>query len=163
MVSNVGGTFMATATLSPGGNRPDGITAGDFDNDGDMDIAYTADIFVSVYFNNAGTLAGPFNFSSGGQNSGPLMAADFDCDGDLDIVVGGGRALLQDADGGFEPVVLPGVAGEVELADWDGDGRLDVGWSYSGFDGDSLGIAFQHPDGGFPPEDVFELAPELSA
>ena len=38
MVSNVGGTFMATATLSAGGNRPDGITAGDFDNDGDMDV-----------------------------------------------------------------------------------------------------------------------------
>ena len=123
--------------------RFDGLTAGDFDSDGDLDIVVgTNDDRVVVFLNN-GTLdeqwdgfADPveyvhpnFDFPAG------VSSGDMDNDGDVDLLVsnyasGDLSILLGTGDGQFaEPVNYPignrGLA-TLGVADLDEDGDLDI-------------------------------------
>jgi hypothetical protein len=129
------------------GRDPQGVALGDFDGDGDLDIAVSNYISQSVdVFSNMGKLA--FERTSrvrlstylGGYGYPRIVAsADMDGDGDLDLVaneMGGSRiAVLRNEHGSFVrsteyrvPQIgneRPGIAG-MQLADGDGDGDIDV-------------------------------------
>lgn len=119
-----------------------GITLGDFDNDGDIDIIICGDdnegnYILAVYTNN-----GKGYFSSKSKISnfiswGSIASADIDNDNDLDIVitgydnVGSYFAVIYTNDGsasfGFNNSLLhkPG-SGSVALQDIDNDGDVDI-------------------------------------
>jgi hypothetical protein len=124
----------------PGGGN--GVTAGDFDDDGVLDIA-TANQFA----NNVTVLLGvgdgtfaPFDpeksvFQTAGDGPGFLTTGDFDNDGNLDLAVGNETSqsvafLKGNGEGGFiepkEAVPITGDIQRVVAGHVDGDFAMDV-------------------------------------
>lgn len=135
-----GGALTVMADLSVGPTvRPDGITSGDLDGDGDVDlsVAVSDDApvqnFAAVFLNNGGFSTFQ-SYPFGGQGSSGMLAADFDLDCDLDLA-----AANQDSN---DVSVLPQTAGgvfgagqrlaagttteDVDSADLDGNGSPDL-------------------------------------
>ena len=112
---------------------------GDFDGDGDLDVAVANNTGDSlVYFNNGdATFDGTSEFGKPGPVGDPtlsLAAADFDGDGDLDLAAGDMQSqsavYLNSGDGTFGSRVDFGTSLEhIESLDWgdfDGDGDPDL-------------------------------------
>jgi hypothetical protein len=120
---------------------------GDFDNDGDLDVALTSPNYTTVYRNTGGLFTNlNFTLPAASYYKTPTDMAwiDFDNDGDLDLVESGWVSS------GYQPVTfrfrnnfpantftsistnLPGgtvtniADGAMAWADYDGDGDLDV-------------------------------------
>jgi hypothetical protein len=122
-----------------------GIAAGDYDRDGDVDVAVTdtdrfwAGSTISIYRNDgAANFVRSGVFSAGRTGPSGLVAADFDGDGWLDlatahdayIVCGATMAwLINDRAGGFgSPRLLPmqSCTRSITAGDLDGDGDPDA-------------------------------------
>jgi hypothetical protein len=119
---------------------PAGMTSGDFDGDGDIDLATTADgpERVAILPNTGDGTFGPIVSSPLPQSSSPrdLIAGDFDGDLDIDLAValrddpnGTIRILFNNGTGSF--TMGPGIPvgdrpGGLSAADMDGDGDLDL-------------------------------------
>lgn len=122
-----------------------GIAAGDYDHDGDIDIAVTdtdrhwAGSTISLYRNDGtGHFSLSASFPSGRTGPSGLVAADFDGDGWLDlatahdayIVCGATMAyLINDRAGGFGTphlLPMPSCTRSIAAGDLDGDGDPDV-------------------------------------
>ncbi|GEM_PF-6769073 len=90
MMAVAGVSFDPAAAL-PTGHVPDGFATGDFDLDGDLDIAVSVDVpnRVEVYPNNGlGSFGIPSQYLTGsGTGAGALVCGDWDADGDLDLMV----------------------------------------------------------------------------
>jgi uncharacterized membrane protein YeaQ/YmgE (transglycosylase-associated protein family) len=111
---------------------------GDYDNDGDLDLALAGDSgsgYVSrIYRNDGGAFT---NVAAGltGVHNGSLAWGDYDNDGDLDLALAGNsysgrtsRIYRNDA-GAFTDIAagLPGVAScSLAWGDYDNDGDLDL-------------------------------------
>lgn len=156
---NSGRSFLrANTTTDPAAwtfnNMPHGIPAfvdgaaawGDFDNDGDLDLAVSgasgATRYCRVYRNDAGVL-NVIAADLTGVSNGSLAWGDFDNDGDLDLLVTGsttgnttdGSTRLYRNNGGVFvniSTALPNTAfGDAQWCDYDLDGDLDL--AISGF------------------------------
>ena len=161
---NTGGTFANSGAVLLGLSRASAAW-GDFDGDGDLDLAMTGLTTAGVpttrvYRNDGGTftaLAGSFL----GVLAGNIAWGDMDGDGDLDLIVTGvtstspqvgvGATRLYRNDAGtFVQVTHPFpncYLGSVAWGDYDNDGRLDViitGTSETG----GLFAGVWHNDGG---------------
>jgi Leucine-rich repeat (LRR) protein len=132
-------TLGATVDLAPGAN-PQSITGGDFDNDGDIDLAVSNNNgTISILHNNG---MGVFTLTaspSAGLNPRQLCVADFDNDGDLDIAVANVSSnfvtiLFNNGTGVFTPLNVSVVSGifHVAAADVDSDGDMDIVTATSG-------------------------------
>ena len=144
-------TVVADVVLEGVGRDPQCVAIGDYDGDGDLDIAVTNYIGQSIdIFANTGAAGAPpafdrtarirlATFFGGIAYPRLVMAGDMDGDGDLDLVsneIGGGRiAMIRNNRGQFgRPVEFrapqigterPGISG-IQLVDVDADGDLDV-------------------------------------
>ncbi len=155
LLQNLGGGEFRSITASAGMDAPGegrGVTAGDVDADGDVDLVVTDATGDRLWFNGyedvdtRGTFAEDAA-AAGLENAGGWGASlgDLDSDGDLDLLVvndDGSRAdlLLQSqGNGTFQDVTGSAGVGEggaraVALADHDLDGDLDAyvtGWDGS--------------------------------
>ncbi len=132
------GDFAGPTKLSVGGS-PDDLVAGDFDGDGDLDLAVCDKVVngaVNLLRNDG---AGSFSAAQRipvGDKPTATVAGDFDRDGDLDLAVANDDSdnlvVLRNSGGSFDQAqTLPLPAGDkspVSLAtgDFDGDGTLDL-------------------------------------
>jgi hypothetical protein len=117
-----------------------GIAAGDFNDDGKIDLASALSDRAQTADNTAGVALGkgdgtfPTGFSEDDQgmsgNQPLVAAADFNGDGNLDFVVcNGGNAsvLLGNGDGTLQtPIVTGGGCDSLALGDFHGNGFLDL-------------------------------------
>ena len=114
-----------------------GIVAGDFNHDGDLDLAFPVlAIDAQFVFVALGNGDGSFGgcCSSGYLSGVSLVTGDFDNDGFLDLAVvgvNGVTILLGNGEGTFtpapsQPSVTLESAASITAADFDGDGILDL-------------------------------------
>ncbi|HZR29381.1 MAG TPA: FG-GAP-like repeat-containing protein [Terriglobales bacterium] len=134
----IGNGLFAFHTDFAGGTNPIAVVAGDFNKDGNQDVAVAdnGDNGISVLLGNgAGSLGAASPYPTG---AGPfdVAAGDFDNDGNPDLFVANftgsfGTPLRGSANGTF--IVRSGVFDsntfnpvDAALADFNGDGKLDV-------------------------------------
>ena len=135
LLGNGDGTFQ-TAMSFAAGTQPGAVVAGDFNQDGVLDLAVTdvANNAVSILPGNGdGTFQSGTAYTVGAQPSS-VAAGDFNGDGKLDLAVANEgdstiSILLGNGDGTFAPAVAyvsGGPATAVAVGDFNGDGKLDL-------------------------------------
>lgn len=141
LINNGNGTFQTPRTAADLGTffATSSVTIGDFDGDGDLDLAAvvgfsTPEVFVTLNNGNA-TFSAPQQFAAGTNGASDIVAGDFDGDGDVDLAVAkvffqAQVALLRNnGNGVFATAVQTAVNDEpssIVAADFDNDGDLDL-------------------------------------
>ena len=146
-----GGPFYATMR----------IATGDFDGDGDTDVAVAGNLGIDVYRQDGGVLGEPTLLATP-ERTNDLVSADLDDDGRSDLVVTDSApqtlAYLGLPTGFADPVVVSAtVGGLVDAADLNGDGRTDV----VGSDTRDVLVYAQAADGSFAEETRITDVPDL--
>jgi hypothetical protein len=158
LLGNGDGTFQSATQFPTGSDSPpQSLVLGDFNRDGNPDVAVTDLGTVSILLGNGdGTFQTPLKASAG---SGPqyIVTGDFNHDDKLDLAVtsnGGSTVsiLLGNGDGTFQtPIPYAAGPGPARLitADLNGDGNLDLAViSRAAF---SVSILLGKSDGTFQP------------
>ena len=131
LLGNGNGTFQAGKT-STGVYYPESVVAGDFNNDGKLDLVIAGDPSLSntnttsiLLGNGDGTFQAPSTIFS---NSGTLATGDLNGDGKLDLVLGGSvvEIYLGKGDGTFALGHSYAGGSPLALADFNLDGKPDI-------------------------------------
>jgi hypothetical protein len=134
-LGNGDGTFK-TAVNFPTGNGYGRIVSGDFNGDGNLDLATTNDFdgSVSILLGKGGSFKPHVDYPVGSRPI-PIAVGDLNGDGNLDLVIGHTLSdstlavLLGNGDGTFQSYIGEPTLYDVEsvvLADFNGDGILDL-------------------------------------
>lgn len=150
-LGNGDGTFTKTAPEPLFGTFEGHATLADLDGDGNLDIAMTGhgdswSRHAKIFYNTS-TAGNPLGFrlvdndKTGltGVNLGNVLAADFNGDGLMDLALNGRedgddtrvRMFYRNADGTYTldstyPICPVNTEGGINMADWDGDGNMDI-------------------------------------
>jgi hypothetical protein len=151
-------SFSIATIYQSGTGSSDGVVTGDFNNDGELDIAVataTASLGgINILF---GKGDGSFSSPRGiplSFDAVSVVANDFNKDGKLDIVAGscfGDRiaVLMGDGRGGFSSPTYYDVAGNrIDAGDFNGDDRIDLILT-ANYTPSSAAILFGDGNGGF--------------
>ena len=166
VLADPGAASASTTNIAPGvdyetGNQPVSVVVGDFNGDGDPDVA-AAGSTVSVNLGGPGGSFGPAAHYEGGFELRSVAIGDFDADDNPDLVVADERGdtvsvLLGKPDGTFgDPTYYPvdvtptGVA----VGDFNGDNDPDIAVT-SGVS-DTMSILLGEPGGTFGPKTSFQ-------
>ncbi|MEX0878245.1 MAG: FG-GAP-like repeat-containing protein [Thermoanaerobaculia bacterium] len=158
LLGNGDGTFGPPIAASTDYN-PQGLDAGDFDGNGDVDLAVGSNSAVSILIGNGdGTFQPPASYSAGNGYVYSVKVAQLDTGGTLDVILtteytGSVYVLLGDGDGTFgAATAFPagGASRDIALGDFDEDGALDVVAAHHG--GNTVSLLLGGGDGTlFPP------------
>ncbi|GAA4279137.1 FG-GAP-like repeat-containing protein [Aquimarina mytili] len=134
--TNNGGTFTELATANLQGIAYGDVAWGDYDNDGDLDIALSGGRISKIYTNNEGIFTELASANLPGLFSGALAWGDYDNDGDLDILLTGYTGSLDiskiytNTNGVFTELTSASLTGvsysSAAWGDHDNDGDLDI-------------------------------------
>ena len=125
--------FATTSVVA--GHGPKSATVGDFNGDGNQDLAVANSNTVSILLGDGtGGFSGPTNFAGGGNSSSVSSSAvgDFDGDGKQDLAVinypNSLSILRGDGAGGFSTTnfAIESYAVSVVVGDFNGDGNQDL-------------------------------------
>ncbi len=162
LLGNGDGTFTPTSFLIPA-DFPYIVAAGDFNNDGNIDLAIGGDFGGVLLGHGDGTFSDPIFTEGGGTIFGytPATVADINGDGNLDLIAPSGYTglafVLGNGDGTFSSRSWNGSVGATTVvADFNNDGILDLV--------SDLGLSYAQaelakPDGTFTFKDAFPLLP----
>jgi hypothetical protein len=166
LLGNGDGTFQPEVAFGPFilNESVVSVLTGDFNNDGDLDVAAVVPEGVALYLGNGnGTLRTPVIYAAGGAPAGEV-SGDFNRDGLLDLAVantncfgnpcglGSVSILLGSADGTFEARAIytdnpPGDALAMTKGDFNGDGIIDL--AAANFVQGTVSIYLGNKDGSF--------------
>jgi len=132
LLGNGDGTFQNPVAYKAG-PRPFALVLGDFNGDGNLDVAVCGYFGVHVLLGKGdGTFSSAKGYTAG-QNPDWIVAADFNGDGKLDLAVANDRryvsVLLGNGDGTFQKPRKFGVGvapWQLVVADFNHDGRPDI-------------------------------------
>lgn len=164
LLGNGDGTFQANVDYSCGAN-PTQVIVEDFNNDGNLDLAVAdgnADDVVIMLGNGKGTYASQEHIATSKVPS-KLVSGDFNGDGNEDIaytstlgnfvaiLLGTGNGTFNSPAEPLPPMYVTGLTGNsapaVITADFNGDGRLDLGIANTG--DNNVTIMLGNGDGSF--------------
>lgn len=146
------GAFGSHTILPIGSGAVMGILAGDLDADGDMDLAVNTNLSVfertNILLNNGdGSFAPNVSYSVSGEPWGDPAFGDIDADGAPDVVCAIPYedlfcVLWGNGDGTFQAsgYAVTGIPAAVAVADFNGDGELDVVTANAG--SDEISVSF---------------------
>ena len=174
LLGNGDGTFQAAVSYNSGGVTATSVALADVNGDGKLDLLLTNQCsdnncttgqVVVMLGNGDGTFQTPVTYGTSGLYAGSLAVADINGDGKLDLIVtdqcesnsicntGFLAVLLGNGDGTFQSpltsaVPSPQSVSQLILADFNGDGHLDVASGAGNFlllgNGDGTFQTFQH-------------------
>ncbi len=137
LLGNGNGTFQPHATFDVGDTSfSNSITVGDFNSDGNQDLA-TTDTYsntVSVLLGNGNGTFQPYATFAVGASSNSINVGDFNGDGKQDLATANSEAndvsvLLGNGDGTFQPHATFAVGGfpsSLTVGDFNSDGQQDL-------------------------------------
>jgi len=135
LLGNGDGTFQPSVSY-PAGNGASGLVAGDFNGDGQLDLAVagSSNQVAILLGNGDGSFKPPVQYATGAVPT-EVVTGDFNGDHKLDLAVTNATSndvsiLLGNGDGTFQSHVdYPAGDGpyDVVVADFNGDGKLDLG------------------------------------
>ncbi len=161
LLNNGDGTFPAVSPVCDLGANADpiGVTVGDFNDDGSLDLAtanYGWTSTVSILLGNGdGTFAAKLDYPVGSA-TWSIAAGDFDGDGILDLATVNSdwntvSVLLGNGNGTIAASICYTVGSSpqsITVGDFNGDGKPDL--AAANMDADTVSVLLNNGDGSFP-------------
>jgi hypothetical protein len=126
--NNGDGTFGSPVSYLSGSGT-NGVVVADFNNDGKLDAAVSSSAGIGILLGNGdGTFQGA-TFTATAGNAFGIVTDDFNNDGKADLIVGvngTGQVFLGNGNGTFTAVPGSLAAAVIGVADFNGDGNLDL-------------------------------------